>query len=81
MTAGWLSWLSLGAALGINTGNMVKWPFAIGIALILLFDTIIAFKEFVNNNTLNKLILPTYYLAQISITIALYTKSTPPVES
>ena len=70
-----VSCLSLGAALGIKAGNMVKWPFVIGITLILLSDTIIAFKEFVNDDTLNILILPTYYLAQICITIALYTKS------
>ncbi|NNK74733.1 MAG: lysoplasmalogenase [Maribacter sp.] len=69
-----VSCISLGAALGIRSVPKVKWPFAIGIALILFSDTIISFKEFMNYNALNSLILPTYYLAQIGITIALYNK-------
>ncbi|MBT8301069.1 MAG: lysoplasmalogenase [Maribacter sp.] len=69
-----VSCISLGAALGIRSVPKVKWPFTIGIALILFSDTIISFKEFMNYNALNSLILPTYYLAQIGITIALYNK-------
>lgn len=70
-----VSCVSLGAALGIRAVPKVKWPFVVGIALILFSDTIISYKEFMNYDSLNFLILPTYYLAQISITIALYNKS------
>jgi hypothetical protein len=38
--------------------------------LILFSDTIIALKEFTGYNELNFLILPTYYLAHISITFS-----------
>ena len=41
-----------------------------GISLILLSDTIISFHEFMRYKELSFLILPTYYLAQISITIS-----------
>jgi hypothetical protein len=71
-----VSCISLGAALGIRSVPKVKWPFVLGIALILVSDTIISFKEFMAYDVLNSLILPTYYLAQIGITIALYNKST-----
>jgi len=70
-----VSCVSLGAAFGIKAAAQVKWPYVVGIASILFSDTIISFKEFMNYNSLNILILPTYYLAQICITIALYTKN------
>lgn len=70
-----VSCVSLGAALGLKGEPIVKWPYVIGIALILFSDTIISLKEFMNYDSLNILILPTYYLAQISITTALYNKS------
>ncbi len=70
-----VSCVSLGAALGIRAVPKVKLPFVVGIALILFSDTIISLKEFINYDSLNILILPTYYLAQIGITIALYNKS------
>ncbi|MCP4976172.1 MAG: lysoplasmalogenase [Maribacter sp.] len=70
-----VSCVSLGAALGIKAVQKIKWPFVVGIGLILFSDTIISFKEFMNYDVLNILILPTYYLAQICITIALYNKS------
>jgi len=69
-----ISCVSLGAAAGLQTTSMVKWAFIFGIFLILFSDTIIAFKEFVKYRELNFLILPTYYLAQISITFALMRK-------
>ena len=70
-----VSCVSLGAALGIKALPNIKMPYFIGIALILFSDTLISFKEFMCSDTLSFLILPTYYLAQICITIALYNKS------
>lgn len=70
-----VSCVSLGAALGIRDVPKVKWPFIAGIGLILISDTIISFKEFVKYDSLNFMILPTYYLAQIAITVSLYFKS------
>ena len=70
-----VSCVSLGAALGIKALPNIKMPYFIGIALVLFSDTLISFKEFMGSDTLSFLILPTYYLAQICITIALYNKS------
>jgi len=69
-----ISCFSLGAAAGIKANTVVKWAYILGISLILFSDTIIAFKEFAGWKTLNFLILPTYYLAQISITLSLMLK-------
>lgn len=70
-----VSCVSLGAAMGIRATHNIKTPYFIGIAFILFSDIIISFKEFMSFDSLNILILPTYYLAQISITIAVYNKS------
>jgi len=70
-----VSCVSLGAAMGIKALPNIKLPYLIGIALILFSDTLISLKEFMSYETLNFMILPTYYLAQICITIALYNKS------
>ncbi len=70
-----VSCVSLGAALGIKALPKIKQPYIVGIVLILFSDTIISFKEFLSYDSLNFLILPTYYLAQICITLALYNKS------
>jgi len=70
-----ISCVSLGAAMGILAAPKIKTPYIIGIALILFSDIIISFKEFMSYEALNILILPTYYLAQICITMALYNKS------
>ncbi|MBD0849614.1 lysoplasmalogenase family protein [Maribacter arenosus] len=70
-----VSCASLGAALGIKAIPAVKWPYVFGIILILFSDTIISLKEFVAYDSFNFLILPTYYMAQIAITIALFNKS------
>ena len=70
-----VSCVSLGAAMGIKAIPNIKTPYLIGIALILFSDTIISLKEFISYYSLNFLLLPTYYLAQIFITIALYNKS------
>lgn len=72
-----VSCLSLGAAVGIKSDPVVKWTYVFGIFLILLSDTIISLKEFLGFDALNFLILPTYYLAHISITFSLIRKSYP----
>jgi len=66
-----ISCLSLGVAVGLQANPLIKWTYVFGIFLILFSDTIIAYKEFVGFKNLNYLILPTYYLAHISITFSL----------
>lgn len=66
-----ISCFSLGAAFGISANNWFKWLYVFGIVMVLFSDTIIALKEFVRFRELDFLILPTYYLAQISITASL----------
>ena len=66
-----ISCISFAAALGLRFPAFPKWLFFAGIALILLSDTIIAFKEFVRYMELNFLIMPTYYLSHILMTLAL----------
>jgi uncharacterized membrane protein YkvI len=67
-----ISCFSFAAAAGINRLTaMAKWSYVSGIFLILFSDTIIAFKEFTLFQSLNFLILPTFYLAQICITFSL----------
>lgn len=67
-----ISCFSLAAAWGTDQlSPLSRWSFMVGIGLIFFSDTIIAFKEFTLFQTLNFLILPTYYLAQLSITFSL----------
>jgi uncharacterized membrane protein YhhN len=70
-----VSCLSLGAAVGIKGDPLVKQVFVFGIFLILFSDTIISLTEFLGYNRLDFLILPTYYLAHISITFSLIRKT------
>lgn len=65
-----ISCVSLGAAVGIRLTGAEKQAYVLGIFLILFSDTIIALKEFAAYNEFNFLILPTYYLAHISITFS-----------
>ncbi len=69
-----ISCFSLGAAIGISASNWFKWFYVFGIVMVLFSDTVIALREFVKYNELDFLILPTYYLAQISITASLITR-------
>jgi len=69
-----ISCLSLGASVGIKGDQVVKWTYVFGIFLILFSDTIISLTEFLDYNMLNFLILPTYYLAHLSITFSLIRK-------
>ena len=66
-----VSCLVLAAALGLRIALWPKRAFVFGIALIVISDTFIAFNEFLDFTTFNELILPTYYLAHISITAGL----------
>lgn len=70
-----ISCISLGAALGIVGDKTAKLAFVFGIFLILFSDTIISLNEFAGYKNLNFLILPTYYLAHISIIFVLIRKS------
>jgi uncharacterized membrane protein YhhN len=70
-----VSCFSAGAAVGMKSDPVVKWTYAFGIFLILFSDTIISLTEFIGFDTLNFLILPTYYLAHISITFSLIRKA------
>ncbi|HSV74050.1 MAG TPA: lysoplasmalogenase family protein [Chthonomonadales bacterium] len=65
-----LSCVALGAAAGIRSVAWVKVPCLVGIALIVFSDSLIALAEFAGDRTLSELILPTYYLAQIAITLS-----------
>lgn len=66
-----ISCLSVGASIDLKFASLIKWSYFTGIALILLSDTIISFKEFTTYQELNFLILPTYYAAHMLITFAL----------
>lgn len=66
-----ISCLSLGMAVGMNGSAIAKWAFVFGVFLILISDTIISLKEFLGNNNYNYMILPTYYLAHLSISFSL----------
>ncbi|NCB07233.1 MAG: lysoplasmalogenase [Bacteroidia bacterium] len=70
-----ISCFSLGAAVGIRAGRWIRWPYVLGIFLILFSDTIISFREFVGYRELDFLILPTYYAAHIIITFSLIKKA------
>jgi len=65
-----ISCLSLGAAINLNESSITKTAYFFGVALILLSDTIISFKEFTSYQSLNFLILPTYYAAHMVISFA-----------
>lgn len=69
-----ISCFSLGASVGIKGDYVVKWSYVFGIFLILFSDTIISLTEFLGYKRLDFLILPTYYLAHISITFLLIKK-------
>lgn len=69
-----ISCFSLGAALGISGHSTFKWLFAFGIVMVLFSDTIIALREFVKYEDLDFLILPTYYVAQISVIASLISR-------
>ncbi len=66
-----ISCFALAAALGLEDSGASKWLYAFGILMIVVSDTLISFNEFLKFRTFNQFILPTYYLAHLSITLAL----------
>jgi len=70
-----ISCLTFGTSVGIKGDTVFKWAFIFGIFLIVFSDTIIALTEFLKYSKLDFMILPTYYLAHISITYALIRRS------
>lgn len=75
MQAGVLAYLvvscaSLAAATGLRNPPEERLWFQTGIALIVFSDTIIGLSEFGNVKALSWLILPTYYLALVCITLS-----------
>jgi uncharacterized membrane protein YhhN len=66
-----VSCLVMAVAAGVRWVPSVKVWYVLGIALIVLSDTIISFHEFLGIRTFNWLILPTYYLAHLAITFGL----------
>lgn len=70
-----ISCFSLGAAVGLKADPLEKAAFILGIFLVLFSDTIIALREFIGVKEYGYLILPTYYLAHLSITFSLIRKN------
>lgn len=66
-----ISCLTFGASLGIRGDAIFRRAYIFGVFLIVFSDTIIALTEFLGYDSLDFLILPTYYLAHISITFSL----------
>ncbi|MBV5314167.1 MAG: lysoplasmalogenase [Prolixibacteraceae bacterium] len=69
-----ISCFSLGAVLGMKGNSTFRWLYIFGIVLVLFSDTIIALREFAKYEDLDFLILPTYYLAQMSVTASLIVR-------
>ena len=66
-----ISCLALAVAAGITLPAEQKWLYVFGIAMIVLSDTAISFNEFLDYRAFNWLILPTYYLAHLIVTLSL----------
>ena len=66
-----ISIVALALAMGLHLQGAEKYYYIFGIFLIVLSDSIISFREFLDFRLLTFLILPTYYLAHISITYSL----------
>lgn len=71
-----ISCISMAAAAGLEQAALVKGFYVAGIGLVVLSDTIISFNEFLHYGALNGLILPTYYLAHLTITTSLLLRQT-----
>lgn len=64
-----VSCVALAAAAGARVLGAGRWFYVAGIALIVFSDTLISFREFLAYRAWDRWILPTYYLAHISITL------------
>ncbi len=70
-----ISCFSLGAAVGIKASAVERWSFIFGVVMILFSDTIISFREFLGYKEMDFLVLPTYYIAHISVTFSLLKRA------
>lgn len=68
-----VSCVGLAAAAGLRLRPMGKWLYVFGILMVVLSDTIISFSEFLKYRGLNDWILPTYYLAHLTVTASVLT--------
>jgi uncharacterized membrane protein YhhN len=70
-----ISCVVLSAALGLNLSPGAKWFYAFGILMIVVSDTFISFNEFLHYRFFNDWILPTYYLAHLTVTASISVRS------
>lgn len=66
-----ISMLSLGAAAGLRANRAARIAWLAGIALLLVSDTVISWKEFLDFHRFDRLILPTYAASQFLLGLAL----------
>jgi len=66
-----ISCIGLAAAVGLKQSSVLKGSYIAGIGLVVFSDTIISFSEFLHYRALNAWILPTYYLAHLTITTSI----------
>ena len=75
-----ISCVGLAAAAGLRLPPLAKWFYVFGIFMVVLSDTIISFSEFLKFRDWNSWILPTYYLAHLTVTASVMsTGGDPPV--
>ncbi|MDR1886828.1 MAG: lysoplasmalogenase, partial [Prevotellaceae bacterium] len=65
-----VSCCSLAAAMNMKSDRFVRGFFIAGISCIVFSDTLIALAEFSDSSALSFLIMPTYYLSHILITLS-----------
>ena len=68
-----VSCVGLAAAWGLQLKPAGKWLYVFGILMIVVSDTFISFNEFLKFRTFNDWILPTYYLAHLTVTASVLT--------
>lgn len=73
-----ISCLALSVACGLRLPLPLKLPFIAGICLIVFSDTLISFNEFLHWRQWSWLILPTYYLSHLCLTLSVLTTLIPP---
>ena len=71
---GFISCVSLAAAVGLRQPPMSRALFLGGIGLLFLSDTLISFNEFLDYPAWNFWILPTYYLALLAVAGSVLTR-------
>jgi len=69
-----LSCMTLSAAVGLRTAKPEKILFVSAISLMMISDTTISFKEFLHWETLNFLLMPTYYYSLLFMCLGMCFK-------